>query len=308
MPIDRITLRLIYIRRVVVTLANVLGPGHAIAFARALARGVFDLNTPARARAEKAIQKAYPAMSAAQTSDLARGAFENIAAFWVEVFGFHRKMRESSWRGLVEVENEPLLQSVAGSGRGAIFVTAYLGSLAVASYALAQLLRPLYVVFDEVRHPVMKSWQDELYSQPNMRMLSRQEAQRQMAGLLSAGHKVLLVAEHSRTHGRAVEVPYLGRTCRCYPTVGLLSRWCDVPVIAVAARRLPGVFRFALSCEPVVDPREAADAEDLTKEVTFRTMRALESLVRRWPEQYLWTRIWGPEDLRTDEPPAKADG
>ncbi len=301
MPLDRHSLRLIYVRRVIVPLANTLGFRAAMGLARYLARGVFDMNTPGRLRAEQNLQRAYgDTLKPEQRLELARRAFESIAAFWVEAFFVHRKLRVSSWRHCVELEDEPLVRAMADSTRGALVVTGYLGNFAVGAYALAQLCRPLHVVIDEVQHPVLKSWQDELYRQPNLELLASHRARGRLADLLSDGAKVFIVGEHVRARGRTVGVEFLGQPYRCYPTVGLLARWCDVPVYTVSARRLPGPFRFALSAELAADPRDLGSDQDPTEAITQRYMRQLEAQVRRWPGQYLWTRPWEPAAASTD--------
>jgi len=292
---DRVTFQLIYVRRVIVTLVNTIGPERAMGAARWLAQGAFDLETPARKRAELNLSRAYGnALSSRERSELIRRVFENIAAFWVEVFLSRRKLRCSSWRRFVEFDDEPFLRSIAQSPRGAILVTAYFGNFAVGAYALGQIFRPLYVVIDELRHPVLKSWQDELCRQPNIRLLPRHRTRGRLADLLRAGQKVLLIGEHVRLRGRAVEVNYLGRPCRCYPTVGVLARWCDVPVVAVAARREAGVFRFCVSSVMVADPRGLDPQPNPVDTITARYIHGLEAIIRRWPEQYLWTRDWEP--------------
>jgi len=299
MPLDLLSLRLIYIRRVVVTLAHILGWGGAMAFARWLARGVFDLNTPARRRAVDHLSRAYQdKLTSEQRDVLARDVFEHIAAFWVEAFFARRKLRVGSWRRFVAFDDDAVVQSLAGSPRGALLVTAYFGNLAVGAYALGQVCRPLYVVIDEAEHPVLKSWQDELYRQPNLEFLPRRRARAQTADLLSAGRKVLIVGEHPRRRGRAIEVDYLGQPWPCYPTVGVLARGCDVPVHVVAARRLSGEFRFAVSVELAADPANLPPNEDPTEAITRRYMGGLEAAIRRWPEQYFWTRGWGGETGR----------
>ncbi len=293
MSLDPTTLRLMYVRRVVVTLANALGLDGAMTFSRWLARGVFDLNTPARRRAERNLVRAYgDALTPEERGRLTRSVFEQIAAFWVEAFFAHRRLRVSSWQQFVAFEDPARVRSMASSPRGALLVTGYFGNLAVAAYALGQVARPLHVVIDEVQHPVLKAWQDELYRQPNVELLARARAKSRLADLLSDGAKVLMVGEHVRPRGRGVTVEYLGRPCRCYPTVGMLARWCDVPVYVVTARRGQRPFRFILSCELTADPRRLPSEQDAVEAITRQYMRCLETVIRRWPTQYLWTRIW----------------
>lgn len=293
MPVDLATLRLAYVRRVVSTLAGMLGVRGAIAFARWLARGVFDLDTPARRRAGENIARVFAGeLDDVSRDRLVRRTFENIAAFWCETLLLKRTLRESSWRTRVEFENQALVESVAASSRGALLVTGYFGNLAACVYALGRHCKPLHAIIDQAQHPVLRSWQDELYRQPDLRLLTRQDARNELRGLLSAGRKVFVVGEHSRPRGRAVVVPFLGGSRRCYPTIGSLARWCEVPVYVVTARRTGWDSRFAVSCELAADPRDCPDEADPTDWITHAYMARLESRIRQCPEQYLWTRVW----------------
>lgn len=295
MAMDLTTLRLIYVRRVVSTLAGALGPRGAMAFARWLARGVFDLGTPARRRAEENLARAYgDALSAEARMQLTGRTFENIAAFWVEVLLARRLVSERAWRARVALEDESLVRSIARSPRGALLVTGYFGNLAVCAYALAQLCKPLHVVIDQARHPVLRSWQDELYRQSNIRLVPRQTALTRMVELAAAGEKVFVVGEHARPRGRAVPVSFLGGSRSCYPTIGSLAGWCDVPVYVVTARRTGWDYRFAVTCEPAADPRDLPAGHRPTDWITRQYMARLEARIRQYPAQYLWTTTWEP--------------
>jgi len=290
---DATTLRLTYMRRVVVPLVKMVGPRCALAAARWLARQYGQLDTPLRRLTQENLAKALGDREAPeQIGWLATRVLENYSSFWVEVFFLHRKLRAGSWRSFVQVDEGAFKGALAPSSRGAMIVTAYTGSFAVAACTIGLICRPLHVVIDQARHPAFKSWQRELYGHPQLRLLSREEASRKLADLLAAGQKVFIVGEHYRPHGRAIEVEYLGRTFRCYPTIGSLARWCDVPVVVVACRRIEGDFRFVLSVSDVIDPRELRDDRDATETITRRYMKALETVIRQWPEQYFWTRSW----------------
>ncbi len=306
---DYQSLRLLWVRHVVVTLARTLGFRPCLATARWLARGVFELNTPARRRATDHLIQAFgDTLTDRQRDRLVRDVFENIAAFWVETCWVPRCLRPSSWRRAVRFDDPSMVESVARSDRGALWVSAYFGNMAVTAYALAQVCRPLYVLIDEARHPVLRSWQAELYSQPNIVPLAKQRTRGRVADLLASGAKVFIVGEHVRSGGRAVETRFLGAPWRCYPTVGLLARWCDVPVVVAMGRRQPGRFRFHIATERVAEPRDLGDAPDATDQIVRATMAALEREILSRPEQYLWTRIRDERDLTASTSEANGEG
>lgn len=309
MTIDPTTMRMLYVRHVVTTATGALGPAISMAFARWLARGVFDLNSPVRQRAERNVDLAMgPELSRERREEIVRSMYEHLAAFWVEALLARRKLRPSSWRHRVTVENESRLRAAAEDPRGVLFTTAYFGSPALLAYALGQICRPIHVVIDEVEHPILRSWQSELYRQPNIEPIPVRLALRRLPTVLAGGGKVLILGEHGRRRGRAIEVPYLGRVCRCFPTVAVLARWCDVPVWWAVGRRMDWDQRFMVQAGAVADPRTVPDTTEAEATITERYMAALERVVLRWPEQYFWSRVWAGSALDAEAEVSKAHG
>lgn len=307
-----------YLRRVVGTALGAIGLDSATSLAKWLARGVFELKTPgsdiARARIRDAIAarpERFIAESGsvdAETIDRTIAAmYGHIARFWTETLFAPRLLRDSSWRRFVEMENEAGLRTLADSGRGCLLATAYHGNIAVAATVLGRIFRPVHVVVDVLTQPRLKAWQRDLLHQKWIRPIERSEAASIVPDVLANGGAVLLIAEHERPRGRAVRAPFLGHTLNCYPTIGRLARWLDVPVGVVTCRREPETFRFTLALHEVIghdtterddtehdgiehdDIKHDADGPTAEDRVVCRVMGALENAILDCPAQYLWS-------------------
>lgn len=304
-------LRLRYLRRVVGTAFAAAGIDRATAWASWIARNLFDLNPPARKRIEANLLAAYGhTLSAAGRERLARAVFDNIARFWVEALFARRLLKPGSWQRFIRVAEPETWQHLAADPRPAILVTGYFGNVAVGAYALGQILHPIHVLIDRFEVPVLREWQDELYRQRHVRPISRQDAVRELPRILDAGGKVMILGDHARPTGPAIEVPFLGGIRRCYPTIGLLAARHNARAVVFSARRLPGPpFRFELRYHDMIAPdtekvaclggrascppggRDARPpTADPVHEITERYMAALEKIIRESPDQYDWTR------------------
>jgi lauroyl/myristoyl acyltransferase len=323
-------LRLVYLRRIVGTAFGAAGLDRATRWGSWIARNLFDLNPPARKRIEANLLTAYGhTLSAAGRERLARAVFDNIARFWIEVIFARRLLKPGSWMQFVRVADPETWQRLAADPRPAIFVSAYFGNVAVGAYALGQIFRPVHVLIDRLELPVLGPWQDELYAERNVRPIAREAAVRDLPRILDAGGKVMILGEHARSTGRAIEVPFLGRMRRCYTTIGVLAARHNARVVVFSTGRLPPPsppFRFELRCHDMIDSgelarvawacthaRAAADpttgqstdpchpkhntpASDVAGEhdpiraVTERYMSVLEHMIREALEQYDWTR------------------
>ncbi len=282
---DLESMRHVYLRRIVAPLCGALGFEATHFLARKLAARVRELDPPGRRRAAGRIASAIPGASVTRVESLVEQLYDHQGRFWAEALFARRLLRDRSWRRFVDVRDEDALRFHAASG--CILTTAYFGNPAVAALALGQILRPVYVIVDVFREPTLRGWQRELYSHPWIRPIERRDASAVVPSILRGGGAVLMIAEHERKRGRAVEVDFLGSRLRCYPTLGRLSRWFDVPVAVVTCRRLETPFRFELNLHDTFRFRSGGQDE---AEIVAGVMATLENaILGSDPGQYLWS-------------------
>jgi len=88
-------------------------------------------------------------------------------------------------------------------------------------------------------------------------------------------------------------VPFFGRLASSYKSIGLLAIRQEVPVVCGYAHRIGPGFYYELGVADVIQPGDWQDRHDPLYYVTARYARAIETMVRKKPEQYLWMhRRW----------------
>ena len=286
-------LRYLYLRRVVGTALGAMGFATSMRLGRRLARGVWELEGPARRQAEQRIAAAQEALGlpSGEPAELGRACFEHVAMFWIETLFARRRLRPTTWSRCVRLPDEKDLRAVCDSDTPAIFVTGYLGHPGAGAFVLGQLCRPLYVLVDVLTHPVLRAWQADLYHQPHVRLISRRRSLVELPAVLEAGGKVMLVGHQPRADDTGAEttlagrkgdaVTFLGRRQQVHQTVRLLSQRYHAPVIVFGCFRNSDRFDFTLRLAGRLEPTAA----DLSQQTTS----LLQSLILTHPEQYLWT-------------------
>ena len=79
-------------------------------------------------------------------------------------------------------------------------------------------------------------------------------------------------------------VDFFGKPAYTTNLIGKLQRASGSPIIFICARRLAGSGGFAITFEPLREPLPEDDAE------SAKALNAIqEDLIRRNPEQYLWS-------------------
>jgi len=283
--VDLESLRFKYLRRVVGPALRLMGIGVGDRMARRLGRGVFELQTPARRYAEARLRDLLgPAADIRDVERIIRDMYEHTGRFWIESLHASRKLRDPLWRRHIAIQDENALTDLALSPRGCILATGAFGHVGVLACALGRIFRPVHVIVDTLIHPALTAWQRDMYNHPLVRPIDRGQAGRAVPRLLESGRAVLMLCDTERRRGRAVETPFLGRTLRCYPTLGRLSHWYDVPVAIVTCTRRETPFTFDLRLSGAIDFRACASEEGVVHEA----MAELERAIVRSPEQYLW--------------------
>jgi len=284
--VDLESLRYLYLRRAVGTALQTVGIRAADRFARAVGRAVFGLNTSGRRRAEQRLAAWIGSETrASRVQEIAAGVYEHSGRFWIEALYARRLLRDRSWRRFVEVKDERSLLKLADSRRGCLIATACLGNVGVLACALGRIFQPIHVVVDMQAHPVLRAWQQDLFSQPGVRVVERTSAASTIPRLMEAGRAVLVIAESERRRGRAVETSFLGRELRLYPTIGRLAAWYDAPVAVMTCTRRDEPFRFDVRLHDVIRHARCEDDDSIVRQV----QACLERAVAAKPEQYLWS-------------------
>jgi KDO2-lipid IV(A) lauroyltransferase len=92
---------------------------------------------------------------------------------------------------------------------------------------------------------------------------------------------------------RGMYVTFFGRPASTHKAIALLSLQYDAPMVVLGIAHTGEPMRHRLIIQDVILPEEYAGQSDAVRRVTQRFTSALETLVRQYPEQYLWLhRRW----------------
>jgi len=298
---DRETLRYAYLRWVVAPVIGAMGLDASLRLARRLAREVRRLRSAAWRKACSRCHAAVQRSAADSLNDCRarlRSApaiidemYDHVARFWIEAAFIHRRLRHSSWRSFVHVDRAEELLALRQSG-GCLLATACYGNPAVAAVALGELFRPVHVVIDPPRQPLLRKWQEAWCRHEWVRAVERPETAWKVPEILRNGGVVLMFCDQERAAGPAVPTRFLGRTFQAYPTFGRLAGWLQVPIGVVMCRRDPTrPFNFTLTPHGVVHADRTAWTQSPDKEcgrLVRQVLTLVERVVMADPAQYFW--------------------
>lgn len=180
-------------------------------------------------------------------------------------------------------------------------LTAHLGSWEVAAVAMAQRAGRAHGIARLMKNPLLNRWILDNRERGGLVIHPRRGGFRDLARAVQDGGVGMQVVDQNQRL-RGVFAPFFGQLASCERSAASLALRRGYPVVVGGALRRGRRFRFDLVAEPLFVPERTGDkARDLLATVG-RINRAIEALVLRAPEQYLWIH----DRYRTQPKPGQA--
>jgi KDO2-lipid IV(A) lauroyltransferase len=184
---------------------------------------------------------------------------------------------------VVEVEGLQLLEDAAKSGRGVIVVTPHIGCWEIVGQYVASHV-PLTAMY---RPPKIRSL-EPLLRLGRSRGAAMKSVPADLSGVramlkaLRCGEAIGMLPDQVPGSGDGEWVEFFGRPAYTMTLVGRMAEQTGAPVLLCQAVRLARGRGYRFIAEPLLATRPP--------ESPVRTLnRSLEDLIRRCPEQYLWS-------------------
>lgn len=290
---------------------NAAGVGPSSAAARAMGRrfGSAPFNRTRVERATERLAVALPHLEADQRRELVLCSYEHLAELVVEFSLAPRLLNEDAWVDHVELGNISRAVEVMMGDGPVLLLTGHCGNWEIVGYALALLGFPMHAIYRPMDIRPFDRFVRRSRERRGLTLVDKFGAIRRLPKIMAAGGTVGFVADQN-AGDRGLFVPFFNRLASSYKTIGLLAMQHNAPVAVGQARRLPAEpgrsgLRYRLELEDVIRPEDWNAQPDPLFYLTARYRLAIQRMVERSPEQYLWMhRIWKsrPRHERLDRP------
>jgi len=188
----------------------------------------------------------------------------------------------------VHWQGEALIEDALAQGRGLVFLTPHLGSFEITAQAYAQRYgarQPITVMFRPARHALLRELQQSARARPALATVPASIAGvRQMLRALKRGEAVGLLPDQVPPQGMGVWADFFGTPAYTMTLAARLALQTGAPVVLAWCERLPAGSGFQLRLSRLAEPLPRDDEPGQAAV----TNRAMESLIRQCPQQYLW--------------------
>lgn len=235
---------------------------------------------------ERQIAGAFPELTRAQVTELARRSYEHLGRSAIETALLPDLGRAGVLRLVSEVENWDAMERAQSRGKGLIIVAGHLGNWELSAAYMAARGVPIDVIVRKMGNPLFDKYLNQTRKEIGMNVVYDAQAVRHTPRALRDGRAVGFVADQGVLGLASTFVPFFGRPAKTPRGAGVFALRFGAPVVFVAALRKPdGSYLVGFEEIPVI---ETGDREKDVDGVVLRFTQVLEKWVRRAPEQYFW--------------------
>jgi len=242
--------------------------------------------------AEINLQLALPEVDEAHRSRIKRQVFATLGRLLGEVSQFS-KLNPDNIEKVVVYEGLENFLNAQAAGRGVLLLTGHIGAWELSVFAHSVYGHPMSFLARRVDNPLVEQLAEKLRSRYGNRSIDKRGSVREVLRTLKDGGVVGILADLNATREEGVFVDFFG--LKACTTAGLATLALRTGAIVV-----PGYIFWdetarvhRLCFEPPLATIDTGNQRSDTIAITAQYARALESIIRKHPEQWLWIhRRW----------------
>lgn len=220
---------------------------------------------------------------------VARESFGHTCRSFLEIF-LRTRLDHRFVEARVDIVDPEHLEGIRNDPQAKVVVTAHLGAWEL-GMPLARLAMPgieCGAVARTVKDPALNDLVLHLRRRPGIQIIENRQGSLRALRILRKKGIVVFVVDHNCMRDMALFLPFLGKTAAVYRGPAQLAARSGATIWPVFCTRRPG-GRYELHIGKNLDTKslEGTDEEKIEAVARFYT-KAVEDMVRRYPEQWLW--------------------
>lgn len=180
-------------------------------------------------------------------------------------------------------DDDAVVKQALAQGRGILYLTPHLGCFEITARYLIQ-HGPITVMYRPPRQAALEPLMEQARNTSGLKAVpATMQGVREFVRALKRGEAVGMLPDQVPGSGEGIWAPFFGKPAYTMTLAAKLALQTGVAVILTAGERLPGGKGWRIHYVRLDEPLPATAAELATA-----INAAMESLIRRFPTQYLW--------------------
>ncbi len=264
----------------------------ALFLGQALTLALFRIPLKMRRIGLRNLAIAFPDASEAERKRILRASYRSLGRLLGEATQFHKFNRDNIG-DIVRYDGLEHYTDAVKAGRGVIFLTGHIGAWELSAFAHGLFGHPLNVLVRPIDNEAVNELVERRRSASGNRIFSKSAGLKAFVSALRKGETVGILADVNVQRHQGIFCDFFGLPA------------CSTPLVAALALRtgaavVPGYLvwdaaerKHILKFDAPVEPPIAAEGEEAVAAATAAYQKALEAVIRRHPDQWLWIhRRW----------------
>jgi KDO2-lipid IV(A) lauroyltransferase len=254
--------------------------------------GIYGLLGRLRRVGRRNLQIAFPKKTQKERNRILRGMYVSLGRLLGEFCLFPRYSRQNVSKVAVYQGFENFEQAEQ-RGKGVLLLTGHVGGWEIGSFVHSLYGHPMNIVVRPLDNPYLNRMAEAFRSRFGNRLLPKQDFARGLLAAMHKGETVGILMDTNMTPPQGDFVPFFGVpacTATGLARVAMKTGAAVVPAFTIwddQLRKYRVEFEPAIKLVKTGDP----DADVLANTALFN--KALEDIIRRYPDQWLWVhRRW----------------
>jgi len=261
----------------------------ALRAAAAVALVAYAVARPLRRVGMTNLAIAFPERTLAERRRILRASFANLGRMVAELAHLPT-LGDDDLRRMVVFENEAWWAENVAAPRdtGELILSGHFGNWELLVFAHGMRGYPVSMVHRTIANPLIDRWLNVVRARAGTRLVRKRHA---AGGVLRALHDrelLVLPFDQNSTRGLGVFVDFFGVPASTNSGIARLSLRSGAPVVPVFIVREGTRARHRVHVLPIMYTQRSGDFELDVKRLTQQFSDVFESMVRRYPEQWLW--------------------
>jgi Kdo2-lipid IVA lauroyltransferase/acyltransferase len=282
--------------RIVICVIQALPFEIACRIGRFLGWVAYQVDRRHRVVAQENLEKAFPGRyTVAEIDVIVRSVYCHFLTVLMEIIFLPRRLHINNWKQFLHINDGAAIVDALLCGRPLLLVTGHFGNWEMAGYSLAMFGVTSHAIARPIDNPYLDDLMRRFRESTGQKLLAKHGDFGKMQMILDQGGVLATLADQDAGQ-RGVFVEFFGRPASTHKAVALLAIEHKVLMAVAGAYRVGGSYHMVVA--DLIHPEEYSGNPQAVKLLTQRFTTALETLVRKAPEQYFWVhRRWKHQPL-----------
>jgi len=246
----------------------------------------FGLDRKHRGITLENLRRAYGAEKTSfEIKRLAKEVFRNLGQIVFEI-GWSLRLDPCLRRRFFRIEGRPHLEEARARGRGVLILTAHFGNWELLTVAADMIGHSLHIVYRPLDFRPLDRFFVRLRTRYGAGLISKKRSMRRILQALQRRQLIGLLMDQDVFRREGVFADFFGRRACTNKGMALVALKTGAPVVPIFLIREPD--GFVVKILPPVPLLRTGDKRKDVESNTGQYNRVIESMVRRYPDQWFW--------------------